>query len=241
MKKCIGCNIDKDTSYFISISNCCKSCNKEKKQLYYLKNKEELDNKAKIYASNNKEKIKERQKIYYLKNKDKIDSQQAEYQKNNPEKIKNYKKRYDQKNKKKINDYYNFRYNNDSLFKLRRLISSRIRRGLKISKSSKFGKSINKYTPFTFNELKVHIASHFIGWDSWMNWSNWGAYNSKIWDDNDCLTWTWQLDHIIPHSEFKYASMEDQSFKDCWSLDNLRPLDSKQNLYDGILRIRHNI
>jgi hypothetical protein len=33
--------------------------------------------------------------------------------------------------------------------------------------------------------------------------------------------------------------MEDDNFKKCWALSNLRPLDAKQNLMDGVNRIRH--
>lgn len=29
---------------------------------------------------------------------------------------------------------------------------------------------------------------------------------------------------------FKQSSMEDEEFKECWALDNLRPLSAKQNL-----------
>jgi hypothetical protein len=49
---------------------------------------------------------------------------------------------------------------------------------------------------------------------------------------NKSTTWTWNIDHIIPHSTFKYISMEDQSFKECWSLTNLRPYSAKQNILD---------
>jgi hypothetical protein len=33
--------------------------------------------------------------------------------------------------------------------------------------------------------------------------------------------------------------MQDDNFSKCWSLGNLRPLSSKQNLIDGIRRNRH--
>jgi 5-methylcytosine-specific restriction endonuclease McrA len=42
-----------------------------------------------------------------------------------------------------------------------------------------------------------------------------------------------QIDHIIPHSTFKYISMDDDSFTRCWALENLRPLSSKQNNLKG--------
>jgi hypothetical protein len=66
-----------------------------------------------------------------------------------------------------------------------------------------------------------------------------GKYNIKIWDDNDKSTWKWQIDHIIPHSTFKYASMEDEEFKKCWALSNLRPYSAKLNVIEGASRIRH--
>jgi hypothetical protein len=66
-----------------------------------------------------------------------------------------------------------------------------------------------------------------------MTWGNWKQYNKKTWNDNDKSTWTWNLDHIIPHSTFHYEDMECQEFQDCWSLDNLRPYSAKQNIIDG--------
>jgi len=72
-----------------------------------------------------------------------------------------------------------------------------------------------------------------------MNWGNHGKYDPKKWDENDPKTWTWQLDHIIPSSDLPYLSMEDDNFKKCWALENLRPLSAKQNILDGVTRTRH--
>jgi hypothetical protein len=72
-----------------------------------------------------------------------------------------------------------------------------------------------------------------------MIWQNYGRYDATKWNDNDPFTWTWQIDHIVPQSTFHYTSMEDQSFRDCWALSNLRPLSAKQNFLDGVSRIRH--
>ena len=73
-----------------------------------------------------------------------------------------------------------------------------------------------------------------------MNWQNKGSYRVKTWDDNDQTTWKWQIDHIIPQSDLPYTSMEDDNFKKCWALENLRPLSAKQNIFDGTNRVRHN-
>lgn len=39
------------------------------------------------------------------------------------------------------------------------------------------------------------------------------------------------IDHIIPEHLFKFSSYEDKEFKKCWSLRNLRPISSKENLH----------
>jgi hypothetical protein len=55
-----------------------------------------------------------------------------------------------------------------------------------------------------------------------MNWDNYGKYEEgKL---------KWHIDHIIPHSSFEYTSMNDESFKKCWSLENLRPLEAVENI-----------
>ena len=89
---------------------------------------------------------------------------------------------------------------------------------------------------YSVEQLKSHIENQF---ESWMNWHNWGIYDAELWDDEDCPTWKWQLDHIIPHSDLPYDTMEHPNFKKAWELSNLRPLSAKQNYEDGIYRIRH--
>ena len=66
-----------------------------------------------------------------------------------------------------------------------------------------------------------------------MSWKNWAVYNPKTWNNNDSKTWTWNIDHIIPQSDLPYTSMSDVNFNKCWSLSNLRPYSSKQNILDG--------
>lgn len=120
--------------------------------------------------------------------------------------------------------------------KIRKNISLNIWRGLKKSGSSKAGESCLKYLDYKIEELKSHIESLF---EPWMNWDNWGIYDPKIWNDNDSSTWKWQLDHIIPHSDLPYKSMNDDNFKICWAINNLRPYSAKQNNIDGTSKIRH--
>lgn len=142
------------------------------------------------------------------------------YKSTHPDKIRQQHKNYRNKNK------------DNPAFILRRLISVYVANHLGSNKKG----SIKTYLPYTIEELKSHIENQF---EPWMNWNNHGKY-LKEWDDNNQLTWRWQLDHIIPHSEFHYNSMMDKEFIECWALKNLRPLSAKQNSIDGATRARHN-
>jgi hypothetical protein len=165
---------------------------------------------------------------------------------NNSDKIKKYNKNYRKKNKLKIflkeKEYYNTnkdkiskrrnvslkkKYNSDVSFKLKKNISKNIYKKLNDLKNNC---ATFDYLPYTVEQLKQHIESLF---ECWMNWENHGVYNSETWNDDDSLTWTWQLDHIIPHSFFQYTSMDCDEFRQCWALENLRPYSAKQNIIDG--------
>jgi hypothetical protein len=124
----------------------------------------------------------------------------------------------------------------DPQYKIKCCISASIRDYFKNNQSSKDNKSVLKYLLYSISDLKTHIESLF---EPWMTWKNHGKYNSKTWNDNDQSTWTWQLDHIIPQSTFKYNSMDCEEFRKCWALSNLRPYSAKQNIKDGYLKIRH--
>lgn len=65
---------------------------------------------------------------------------------------------------------------------------------------------------YSVEELKTHIERQFLRGMSWVNMAD------------------WHIDHIVPKSSFTYSSPEDESFKACWALTNLRPLWAKDNL-----------
>lgn len=121
----------------------------------------------------------------------------------------------------------------DPIFRMKGLLRSAVRRALKGNKN---GESTKQYLPYTFEQLQCYLESQF---EQWMTWENHGIYNPKTWNENDQTTWTWQIDHIVPQSELPYTSMEDDNFKKCWALENLRPYSAKQNILDGVNRVRH--
>lgn len=229
--------------------------NKEDELLYYQENRSSIlerrkghrranidvySQRDKDYYQSNKEEVNERTALYYQNNREIVLVKAKEYRENNPEKITAFQATYYQENKSEIikqhAQYQKVKSKNDPSFRLRRSISRDINFALKAGGFSKNGKSCLTYIGYTIDELKIHIESQF---ESWMTWNNQGKYNSKTWDDNNSNTWMWNIDHIIPQSDLPYDSMEHENFKKCWSLDNLRPLNAKQNVLDGVKRIRH--
>jgi hypothetical protein len=221
------------------------------KKEYRENNKEDIHIKNKEYRENNKEVISAKKKEYYKNNKEKkqkyrednketIRAHKKEYYENNKENIKEYQ----ENNKEHINarrrEYTNLKIKYDPAFRLKMMISRSIRTQLKKTGGSKYDEETWKNLSYTPNELRDYIESQFSDplnltpdGTVWMNWNNQGKYNSKTWDDSNIDTWVWNLDHIIPHCVFKYISFNDQSFKDCWALSNLRPYSAKQNILDN--------
>ena len=176
-----------------------------------------------------RDRIANNNKKYKQKNRKKLANQQKEYHEKHKEQDSETKKKWYLKNKEKVKarikrNVYK-RRESDPLFRLKQSVSANIRQCIK-----KNHQPFAKYLDYTLEELKHHLESQF---ESWMNWSNYGVYRVDTWDDTDNSTWTWQIDHIIPHSSFNYSSMEDEQFKACWSLENLRPYSAKQNVVDG--------
>lgn len=229
-KICNQCKIEKQLCEFrhvarndkTYINNVCKKCDVQNNKNRHLKfrqaHREELRKINKNYYAANKEEIKEKQK-------DKKKIRDKKYYINNKKKILER-----QKLKSAI------KYKNDPCFRVKKTVSKAISRHLKLNFSSKNKQSCLNYLQYSIEELKKHLENQF---EPWMNWNNYGIYRADKWNDNDQDTWTWQIDHIIPHSTFKYTSMKDEEFKKCWSLSNLRPLSSKINILEGVQRTRH--
>jgi len=183
------------------------------------KNKDAQSEKKREYNAEHKDERREYDRQYRQDHKEEIAQERSEYYRDHKEEKREYDRKYRRDQRK-----------NDPLYKLRKMVSRDIGKGIKRNGSSKGGKSAWKHLPYTKEELKAHLESQF---DPWMNWSNHGAYNSETWNDDDQSTWKWQIDHIIPHSTFRYDTMDCDEFRQCWALENLRPLSAKQNLYDS--------
>ena len=129
------------------------------------------------------------------------------------ENSKEYKKQWRQDNYaqwlKKRKEWNNSRYANDIGYRLGRVISSAVTKMLKgVPKNSRTFEAL----PYTPQQLKEHLESQF---EDWMTWDNYGD---------------WHVDHIFPQSLLPYDSFDHPNFIRCWSLDNLRPLEARENI-----------
>jgi hypothetical protein len=227
-KVCRSCNKEKDICLFAfrkdrgKYENECRSCHAVSSRNYYEHNKEYVKDRQKEYKEIHKDEIKEYQDNYNIVNRDK-------------------KLQYKKDNKRAIlannRVYAGNKYKSDPVFRMRETVSKTVYNALKKLGIAKDG-SILDHLQYSMQELKEHIEKQFA---SWMTWDNQGKYNAGTWDDNDQSTWTWQLDHIVPQSDLPYTSMADNNFRKCWALNNLRPLGAKQNLLDGVGRVRHGV
>jgi len=183
----------------------------------------------KKYNIENKYKIQEYKKKWYIKNKEGVLQLQKKYiQENKAARVK-YGKEWYEKNKSHVlqqqKDYYyknktkklsrqyeytKIKRKENVIWKLHQNTSRRIR--LMIQKE----KSTTKLISYTFEQLKVHLENQFT---KEMSWDNYGSY--------------WHVDHRIPISKFTIKTANDESFKRCWALENLQPLEAKKNIGKG--------
>lgn len=111
-------------------------------------------------------------------------------------------------------------YNNSLKKTVRNRMSRRMRHALTGRNLSKNWQHVFTMLGYSANDLMKHLESKFT---PEMTWDNMGQ---------------WHIDHVTPDSWFNYSSIDDQAFKDCWSLNNLQPMWklenlSKNNRYSG--------
>ena len=210
---------------------------KEYHKQWHIDNKEKQNERSKQYYIDNKEKRKEYKKQYYKDNKEKLNERGKQWRKNNPEKEKQYcidnkEKRNKQNrqwrigNKKYTKQYYKDNYEKineraNKRLKLKRKediqynLNCRISRAMRYSlKANKNGRHWEDLINYTLTDLKKQLDKTMLEGYCW----------------NDLLTGKLHIDHIIPIRAFIFKNPEDNEFKQCWSLYNLRLLPAKENI-----------
>jgi flagellar biosynthesis GTPase FlhF len=221
MKKCSKCGEVKPLTEFYKhestkdrLFTYCKVC----------KNKQNKE-----YRENNPEKVKETRKKYYKNNLEKIKEQNRKWVENNLEKVKENQKEWARKNRdkrresdkkwrKKNLEYFRNRERErlkDPVYKFHTYLRRSIYASLKGNKNGHWEDLVG----YTLEDLMQHLESKF---EPWMNWENHGIYEEgKL---------KWHIDHIRPISSFNLTSAEDHEFRECWALENLQPLEARENI-----------
>lgn len=119
-------------------------------------------------------------------------------------------------------------YENDLLksnieYKLRKNVARAVRKHL-IQEVWAPIRNLQKFLPFTMTELKAHLEAQF---EPFMNWENYGSIKKGKFERK------WNIDHIIPQNLWFITSLDSPQFKECWDLDNLRPLEVRANSKKG--------
>lgn len=166
-----------------------------------------------LYWAAHKEARQEYQRVYKARNKERLQKRDAAYAAAHAEEKQKYGEDYYRKNKsqilKKAKPYLRKRYQTNPNFKLRVLLSCRIREALKGNvKSARTIALLGCSIEF----LREHLEKQFAPGMTWENHSMRG----------------WHVDHKKPCAKFDLTDPEQQ--KQCFHYTNLQPLWAKDNL-----------
>jgi len=117
-------------------------------------------------------------------------------------------------NKERSRKHDNDKYNNNELYKLKKILRSRLYCALKNDQKS--GSAVSDLG-CTIEEFKQHLESQF---EDWMTWDNHGPY------DKDRRTW--QIDHIDALANFDLSNREE--FLKVVHYSNMQPLLALDNI-----------
>ena len=184
---------------------------------YYERNRDKILKRNADYREKNKEKIREINRKYAETHKEQISLKNKRYAEKNSDKIKARCIKNKAKYAKTKRDYYRKRRKEDPIFHLHYIMSNLILTSLKTGTKTKKTEELLGYS---IQELKEHLEKQF---EPWMTWENHGLTATQ-----PCQTW--HIDHIIPINTFHIEEPGDAEFTKCWSLENLRPLDSFYNV-----------
>lgn len=150
-----------------------------------------------------------------LETKEKKKNNHKKWSEGKQEHLKEYHQKWRDKNidshREYRRNYEKTRKHNDPIYKLIANFRTAIYTVLKENNMNKYGHYfvVLKYSP---EELVAHLENQFT---EGMEWDNYGI---------------WHVDHRLPITSFNIQEMGDEEFMRCWSLDNLQPMWSIDNI-----------
>jgi predicted ATP-dependent endonuclease of OLD family len=186
-------------------------------QKYYADNKEKIIKKTRQYYEENKDKQNARKREYKRENKEYFRALQKKYWRDNkhilgPKNKARYEANSKRYNKMHYKNYKRPKYYSDVEFRLKEVLSARIRQALNHNYKSA---STEELIGCTIPELRQHLERQFTDGMSW---------------DNHSIT-GWHIDHIRPCDSFDLTDPVQQ--KECFHHSNLQPLWYDDNIRKG--------
>lgn len=224
MKRCPKCGELKNDVDFRNAKNradglrtWCKRCDNLALLKWQKANPDKCKARRKKYYENNKEEISKRVKPKnherYEKNKERILALNKEWRIKNKDRMRELLKKWRETNPEKAREKGRADASkrlSTPKGKLNNNIKWRIWHSLHGEKAGRRWESLVGYT---LDDLNKHLEKQF---KPGMTWDNYGNY--------------WHIDHIIPIAVFNFKTPEDIDFKRCWALENLQPLEAKENM-----------
>lgn len=180
------------------------------------------------YYAANKPRFKEYGKRAYAKNKEKILARGRDWVKRNPDRNRKIKREWARLNPESSNGWAkrNPEARRQSARKYARKVlatpKGRLDHRMSIAvllalKEKKNGRKWEDLVGYSLSELHSHLEKSFL---PGMNWERF-------------LKGQIQIDHRIPKRKFSYTDSSDPGFRQCWALENLRPMWARANLSKG--------
>lgn len=210
----------------MSTKTMCFSCyNKE----YKLKNKEKIIIQSRSWAIQNQEKLNERRKADRIKNPEKYKKQRE-----------NWLAKSDNRNRTRLQKHISYKLHIEKKRKLdkirRNTPEHREKERIRIKEKYYNDPNYNFYAKMSRN-IKYALGKQKMG----RKWTTITGYDARDIQKHICSLFTENMtvekllngeihiDHNVPHVAFEYSSENDEAFKLCWSLNNLRPKWAYEN------------
>lgn len=211
---------------------------------YYLKNKEKILIRCKVYREKNRETINVRAKTFRVKHKEKLLIQHKAYREKNREKLNLSAIAYWAKNKEKFLTKRKTYYlkNRDSIAARHKKYAKDNKEKVRIYHNKYYHNKLKSNPLFRFNRnISIAICISLKGNKDGRHWENLVDYSLDTLRNylqslfKEGMTWEnygkWHLDHVEPLCSFNIVSAECEDFKKCWALSNLQPLWAEDNLH----------
>lgn len=183
------------------------------------KRAEENRRRAREWAKANPDKVKEQARRTYLANTERAKAKAKQWAQQNKERRRKISRESAARRRAENPSLFSERKRQlmgSPINRLTHNISELVRRALAGNKQSRRWETLVGYS---VQDLRRHLERQFVGG---MSWDNYGR---------------WHVDHIVPVASFSFSDHDDDEFRRCWAMSNLRPLWASENSSKNAKRI----